>query len=158
MHFGKQKSVLPWLLPHRRRHQTTIDKLKALKNAPLPSIVHEVRQFLGLCNFFHGHVHNFTQLTSPLTSLTKKDCSWKGGQLPPDAFHVFQEIQSYLCSEPIVDYLCKNRPYTLIVDASLGDNKKPGGLGAILTQVNPDGQHCMPAVSCKNTNATTHHF
>ncbi len=30
---------------------------------------------------------------------------------------------------------------TLIVDASLGDDKKSGGLGAILTQVNPDGQH-----------------
>ncbi len=28
------------------------DKLKAVKNTPLPSNVHEVRQFLGLCNFF----------------------------------------------------------------------------------------------------------
>jgi hypothetical protein len=28
------------------------DKLKAVKNAPPPSSVHEVRQFLGLCNFF----------------------------------------------------------------------------------------------------------
>jgi hypothetical protein len=27
------------------------DKLKAVKNAPPPSNVHEVRQFLGLCNF-----------------------------------------------------------------------------------------------------------
>ncbi len=30
------------------------DKLKAVKNAPPPSNVHEVRQFLGLCNFFEG--------------------------------------------------------------------------------------------------------
>jgi hypothetical protein len=28
-----------------------IDKLKAMKKAPLPFNVHEVRQFLGLCNF-----------------------------------------------------------------------------------------------------------
>ncbi len=60
-----------------------IDKLKAVKNAPPPSNVHEVRQFLRLCNFFRGHVCNFAQLTSPLTALTKKECSWKGGQLPP---------------------------------------------------------------------------
>ncbi len=69
------------------------DKLKAVKNAPPPSNVHEVRQFLGLCNFFWGHVCNFAQLTSPLTTLTKIDCSWKGGQLPPDALKAFQELQ-----------------------------------------------------------------
>ena len=73
-----------------------IDKLKAVKNAPPPSNVHEVRQFLGLCNFFRGHVRNFAQLTSSLTALTKKDCSWKGGQLPPDALTAFLELQSYL--------------------------------------------------------------
>ncbi len=28
------------------------DKLKGVKNAPPPSNVHKVRQFLGLCNFF----------------------------------------------------------------------------------------------------------
>jgi Reverse transcriptase (RNA-dependent DNA polymerase) len=84
------------------------DKLKAVKNAPPPSNVQEVRQFLGLCNFFRGHVRNFAQLTSPLTSLTKKDCTWKGGTLPPDALQAFLELQSYLCSEPVVDYPCKN--------------------------------------------------
>ncbi len=61
------------------------DELKAVRNAPPPSNVHEVRQFLGLCNFLRGHARKFAQLTSPLTSLTKKDCSWKGGQLPPNA-------------------------------------------------------------------------
>jgi hypothetical protein len=49
-----------------------VDKLKAVKNAPPPSNVHEVRQFLGLCNFFHGHVRNFAQIILSLTALTKK--------------------------------------------------------------------------------------
>jgi hypothetical protein len=81
--------------------------------------------------------------------LTKKDSSWKGGQLPPDALQAFQELQTYLCSEPIVDYPKRNRPYTLIVDSSLGDDKKPGGLGAILTRINPDGQHCVIAYASR---------
>jgi hypothetical protein len=42
----------------------------------------------------------------------------------------------------MVDYPRSNQPYTLIIDPSLGDDKKPGGLGTILTQVNPNGQHC----------------
>ena len=125
------------------------DKLKAVKNAPPPSSVHEVRQFLGLCNFFRGHVRNFAQLTSPLTALTKKECSWKGGHLPPDALKAFQELQTYLCSEPIVDYPRRDRPYALIVDASLGDDKKPGGLGAILTQINTNGEHCVIAYASR---------
>jgi hypothetical protein len=125
------------------------DKMKAVKNAPPPSNVHEVRQFLGLCNFFRGHVHNFAQLTSPITTLLKKDCSWKGGQLPPDALQALQELQTYLCSEPIVDYPRRIRPYALIDDASLGDDKKPGGLGTILTQINPNGQHCVIAYASR---------
>jgi hypothetical protein len=81
--------------------------------------------------------------------LTKKDCSWKGGQLSPDALQAFQELQTYLCSEPIVDYPRQNRPYTLIIDASLGGEKKPGGLGAILMQIDPNGQHCVIAYASR---------
>jgi hypothetical protein len=70
--FGsKEVSYLGFLLTEEGIKPGT-DKLKAVKNAPPPSNVHEVRQFLGLCNFFRGHVHNFAQLTSPLTALTKK--------------------------------------------------------------------------------------
>jgi hypothetical protein len=125
------------------------DKLKAVKNTPPPSNVHEVRQFLGLCNFFRCHVRNFAQLTAPLTALTKKECSWKGGALPSDALTAFRELQTYLCSEPVVDYPRRDRPYTLIADASLGDDKKPGGLGAILTQVNKEGEHCVIAYASR---------
>jgi len=51
------------------------DKIKAIINTLPPTNVHEVWQFLGLCNFFRCHVHNFAQLTTPLTALTKKECS-----------------------------------------------------------------------------------
>jgi hypothetical protein len=125
------------------------DKLKAVKNTPPPANVHEVRQFLGLCNFFRCHVRNFAQLTAPLTALTKKECSWKGGALPSDALTAFRELQTYLCSEPIVDYPRRDRPYALIADASLGNDKKPGGLGAILTQIKKNGEHCIIAYASR---------
>jgi hypothetical protein len=70
--------------------------------------------------------------------------------LPLDALKAFQELQTYLCSEPIVDYPRRNRPYTLIIDASLSDNRKPGGLGAILTQINHKGEHCVIAYASRN--------
>jgi hypothetical protein len=57
------------------------DKLKAVWNATPPANVHEIKQFLGLCNFFRCHVQKCAQLSAPLTALTKK---WMGqeGQTP----------------------------------------------------------------------------
>ena len=48
------------------------DKLKTIAQAKPPANIHEVRQFLGLCNFFRNFVRNFAQVTAPLTALTKK--------------------------------------------------------------------------------------
>ena len=54
-------------------------------------------------------------------------------------------------------YPRRSRNYTLITNASLGDEKKAGGLGAILTQIDEKGEH-TPAESCKNMSATTLRF
>jgi len=125
------------------------DKLKAVAKTPPPSNVREVRQFLGLCNFFRAHVKNFAMISAPLTQLTKKDSPWKAGELPPEALKSFRELQSCLVSEPVVAFPRKNRPYALLTDASLGDERKPGGLGAILTQVDEEGEHQVIAYASR---------
>ena len=126
-----------------------VDKLKAVKDTLPPKNVHEIRQFLGLCNFFRTHVRNFAQVSAPLTALTKKDSPWKTGPLPADGLKAFRELQSILCSEPVVDYPRKDRPYSLITDAALGDEKNEGGLGAILTQQNKKGEHFVIAYASR---------
>jgi len=115
------------------------DKLKAVKDAKIPSSLKEIRQFMGLCNFFRNHVKNFSLISGPLTALTKKDSGWRRGELPPKALQAFKELQTILCSEPVVDYPRRNRPYSLITDAACGDEANPGGLGAILTQTDEEG-------------------
>ena len=120
-------------------------KLKAVSAAKPPSNVHEIRQFLRLCNFFQTHVRNFPQISRHLTALTRKDSEWKKGPLPPLALQAFCELQTCLCSEPIMDYPHRDRPYALICDAALGDNTHPGGLGAILTQIDKAGEQCVIA-------------
>ena len=101
------------------------DKLKAIRYVAPPSNVHEVRQFLGLCNFFLNHVKNFAQIS--LTALTCKDNKWIAGPLPADTMKAFKEMQTILVSEPVMAYPRRNRTYALITDASLGDRdqKKP---------------------------------
>ena len=65
------------------------------------------------------------------------------------ALKAFRELQSYLCSEPVVAYPRRDRTYALITDASLGVSEKPGGLGAILTQINKNGDHHVVAYASR---------
>ena len=130
-----------------------IDKLKVISNSQPPANVHEIRQFLGLCNFFRSHVRNFAQISAPLTCLTRKDSAWKSGPLPESGLKAFKELRTLLISEPIVDYPRQNRSYALIVDAALGDDKNVGGLGAILTQINEKQEHCVIAYASRKLSA-----
>jgi hypothetical protein len=89
------------------------NKLKAMP----PNNVHEVRQFLGLCNFFRGHVQNFAQITAPLNALTRKDCPWKTSPKPPEADKAFRELRTILISKPLIHNPQPELPYVLITDA-----------------------------------------
>jgi hypothetical protein len=125
------------------------DKLKADKEALPPENVKQIRQFLGLCNFFRGHIQNFAQITSPLTQLTKKDSSWKRGPLPENALRAFRHLQSLLCSEHVLAYPRSDRQYALITDASFGNENTEGGLGAILTQLDETGKFYVVAYASR---------
>ncbi len=46
-----------------------IDKMAAVAACPSPKTKKEVRQFLGLAGYYRRFVHNFSDLTSPLTDL-----------------------------------------------------------------------------------------
>jgi hypothetical protein len=117
------------------------DKLAALEKLPPPKDILEVRQFVGLANFFRNHVRNFAKVSGPLTALTSKKSTWKGGELPADAMVAYKEVRQALLTEPVLAYPDKNRDYCLIVDASTGDGTHRGGLGAILTQKDDKGEH-----------------
>jgi hypothetical protein len=126
------------------------DKLKAVKDAKPPENVKQIRQFLGLCNFFRGHIQNFAQITSPLMNLTKKDSGWKWGSLPENALRAFRHLQSLLCSQPVLAYPRSDRQYVLITDdASFGDEHTSGRLGAILTHIDSTGKFYVIAYASR---------
>jgi hypothetical protein len=125
------------------------DKVKVLRDSKPPASVHQVRQFLGLCNFFRQHIKQFALKLHPLTALTRKDSPWKGGTLPPEALKSFTELKSCLTSKPIVSFPRKDLQYALITDAATGDDQHPGGMGAILTQVDKHGKFYVIAYASK---------
>ena len=126
-----------------------IDKLKVIREAKPPTTVTEIRQFLGLCNFFRTHVKSFALISSPLSQLTCKAANWRNGILPPSARRAFETLRKALISEPVVAYPRRNRPYSLIVDASTGGEGSEGGMGAILCQTDEKGHMCVIAYASR---------
>lgn len=118
-----------------------LEKTDAIRKAKPPQNPQEVRQFLGLCNFFRNHIPDFARRTGELCKLTKKGVKWKG-ECPEEARQEFEDLQQALCNKPMLHYPRIDWDYKLFTDASTGTDTAPGGLGAMLCQINPkDGNH-----------------
>ncbi len=112
------------------------NKLKAIKDAKPPT---DIKTIIGLCNFFRTHIKDFALIAAPLFKLTPKDSGYKSGPLPEKALKAFYILQKQLTSEPVMAFPKSDRQYALITDAATGTADTPGGLGAILTQVDKEG-------------------
>jgi hypothetical protein len=92
------------------------NKLRAIQTAKPPNDVKTIRSFVGLCNFFRMHIKDFAVIAA------------------------FINLRKQLISEPVMAFPRTDRQYALITDAATGMADTPGGLGAILTQVDSDGK------------------
>ena len=72
------------------------DKLSCIKEVKPPTTKREIRGAVGLFGFFRQFVSNFSQYSSRLTSLTRKNSRWQGGKLPPIALAAFQHLKNSL--------------------------------------------------------------
>jgi len=115
------------------------EKTKAVQMMPEPNTVRKIKEFTGLTNYFRHMIPGYTNLSSKLTRLTALDSDWKGGPLPEDARKAFNKLKLKLCSQPILAYPQKDLPFILATDAATGDTYYPGGLGAVLMQVDAQG-------------------
>ncbi len=82
--------------------------------------------------------------------MTRKDLGYKSGPLPPNALHAFKILQQQLTSDPFQAFPRANHQYALNMDAATGTEDVLGGLGAILTQMDTQGNHyAFSFVSCQ---------
>lgn len=121
-------------------------KTKAIEAFPAPRNVHEIRQFIGLANFFRRFIPYFAHIAAPMTNLTKNKVVfvWKDKQQES-----FDEIKLKLTSNPVLALYNANASRTeLHTDAS------KIGLGAIMVQADDDGNmRLVYAISRKTSEA-----
>lgn len=130
-------------------HQITDDgvkpdpqKIKCVKEFPVPTNVKEVKSFLGLSGYYRRFIQNYGQIAKPLTSLLKKDVPYRWSDLCQQAF---EQLKDLLTQAPILQYPDFSKPFNLTCDAS------DYAIGCVLSQ-GPIGKDLPIAFASRTLN------
>ena len=120
-------------------------KVKAVSEYPVPTSVKELKQFLGLTNYYCKFIYNYAHTAEPLTKLlrgNKKQFIWNA------CFQqAFDSLKSKLLESPILGYHDFKVPFVLHTYAS------DTAVGAVLCQFKKDQETVIAYWSCQLTKA-----
>ena len=125
------------------------NKVKTVSETKEPTNANECRSFLGLVGFLSKFIRNYATLAEPLRKLTRKDVPWCWGENEQRSFDALKQA---ITSTDVMAYYNENAETNLFVDGS------PFGLGAILTQKQPDGDFRPVAYASRTLNAVERRY
>ena len=108
----------------------TVEKVKAIRNAPAPSTVSQLKSFLGILTYYCKFLPNMSTVLAPLYKLLQKNVPWMWGA---DQQNAFNSAKSALTSDSLLVHYDPEKQLILACDAS------PYGVGAVLSHRLPDG-------------------
>ncbi|KAM7281438.1 uncharacterized protein ISCGN_006045 [Ixodes scapularis] len=104
-------------------------KVQAIKEFPLPQTKKDLMSFIGVVNYYHQYIPQFSEKASPLTDALKKTeptkIKWDDRKI--DAF---EALKLALATQPVLVSPDYTRPFLVQCDAS------EKGLGVVLSQEN----------------------
>jgi hypothetical protein len=110
-----------------QRLQHDLEKVEAVRSAPIPQTKKQVRAFLGLAGFYRKFIPNFSAIAIPLPDLTRKGqpnkVVWTECQQ-----RIFDTLKHLLSERPVLKLPDFNETFILRTDAA------DEGLGAVLLQ------------------------
>ena len=89
-------------------------KVALVKDWPAPKNVHELRQFIGLAQYFRKFLKGFSVQIIPLTRLLRKNAAWN---FDAECCVAFEDVKQALCSAPVLVLPDPELPYEVITDA-----------------------------------------
>lgn len=110
--------------------KTDADKILAIRDLPPPKSVREVRKFIGLASWYRRFVDNFSELTAPISDLTKKSKTFTWTK---EADLAFEKLKLCLTSAPVLITPDFDKPFIIQCDAS------KLGIGGVLAQEDNEG-------------------
>ena len=98
------------------------EKLLAVKEFPPPVSEKQIREFVGLCNYFRFLIPKFAYYSAILTNLTRAKSGYSGGKWPPLALSAFEFLRKKLCESPLVRHPSKGFKFHLATEVCAGDD------------------------------------
>ena len=91
------------------------ENLESIAKMPVPQNAKQVKQFLGLVGYYRKFVPRFSDISRPLTQLTRKNEGFNWSTECDKCFHM---LKDYLQEAPILRYPDPTADYILYTDAS----------------------------------------
>ena len=129
-------SSVPFLGHIVGRHGLECDpaKIEDVKSWPVPDCLKSVCQFLGFVGYYRRFIPSFTDVATPLVTLTGKDVQFVWDS---SCSTVFAALRAALIDAPILAFPTETGLYILDTDAS------NFGLGGVLSQIQNDQEHVV---------------
>lgn len=102
------------------------DKIEAITKIPVPRNQKDVKSFISLASYYRKFIPHFSQLSKPLTSLLKKECTTFNWTSQCD--ESFKRLKKALMTKPLLRYPDYSRTFVLTTDASRD------AIGGVLSQ------------------------
>ena len=119
-------------------------KVEAIKAMKPPRNETEMKRFLGMAGYYRRYIQNYARRTHRLGQIARgrEKFSWT------DAHQIeFDDIKKAMTEDPVMAYPDWDKQFILTTDASLS------GLGAVLSQMYPDGERVVAYESRRLTPA-----
>lgn len=125
----KSVSYLGFVIDAEGLHPVS-DKIEAIKDAPIPNNISELKSYLGLLSYYGKFLPNRAQLLAPLYQLLSVNKPWRWAEEQTKAFEKSKEM---LTAKSLLVHFDPKLPISLACDASAY------GIGAVLAHRLPDG-------------------
>ena len=122
----------------------TEDKIIAIREAPKPKSITELRSFLGIINYYSKFLPHLSTKLSPLYSLLCKQARWSWG---PEQDSAFQAAKQALQEDSLLVHFDSSKDIVLACDAS------QYGLGAVLSHILENGEERPIAYVSRTLNS-----
>lgn len=120
------------------------DRIQSILDWAAPTDVSSLRSFLGVANFYRGFIPYYSDITTPLTALFKKNATWKWSDIEQQSFELLKEQFS---NGNVIRHFNPTKQLILETDAS------DFAIAGILSQTFNDGTHPIAMYSRKLRDA-----